>query len=162
MRSKEAEQNLEQEYKKKLFLETIKTGKTPKRSGLGTRLFHLAGFTDNIACTVEPTNNTARMFNEHKHFTKCLRFSVLEGFAAFNNQKCYRDKLQSAAMHIAFKKYLKEFRVIRTSIYYMVYFDPRQVADWAILDADLLALYPKRCRIDKRGFVYLKTDWAVR
>ena len=40
------ESELEEEYKRRQFLSALKTGKLPKRSGLGKRLYLLGGYND--------------------------------------------------------------------------------------------------------------------
>ena len=61
-------------YKKKLFLETIKNGKTPRRSGLGTRLYNLAGYTDSIYCNIE-SNMPVKYFKAKPNLTKVLCYN---------------------------------------------------------------------------------------
>jgi len=143
-------------YKKKLFLETIKNGKTPRRSGLGSRLYLLAGFTGHIPCTMEPVyHKTFPAFK--RHLTKVLRYpKTTYTWGKPRSWDLYKD-LETPQMQNVFKKYLKDYYISSRATGYYVYFDPRVTESWGVLDADLLKVHPNKCKISNKGFIYFKT-----
>jgi tRNA G10 N-methylase Trm11 len=143
---------LEDLYKKRLFLETIKNGRTPKRSGLGLRLYHLAGFTDNIYCTVEPIKKLKR-WDLKSHLTKALYYSIFTHDSIRNKIK---TNLESDKMLRVFQKYLKDFDTRFYSFRFSVSYDPTKVACWSELDNDLKLMYPKNHIVNDVGFIYYR------
>lgn len=140
-------------YKKKLFLETIKNGKTPRRSGLGSRLYNLAGYTDSIYCNIE-SNMPVKYFQTKPNLTKvlCYNRNSYNGSNMIN----LAPKLTSDKMVQVFEKYLKEYYIHRHWNYIMVLFDPSKVACWSIMDNDLKLMYPKNHMVNKHGFVFYR------
>jgi len=143
------EKNIQDNYKHQLFLETIKNGKTPSRSGLGQRIAILAGHTHIIYSGLQRNvHPTPSGFSEYTN--------VLNFYIGNNNPQKIEALFKSDSFKDALTKYLghnifhKEFYTLR------VFFHKDVVPDWAIMDNDLKTMYPKKCKVDKRGFVYYK------
>lgn len=147
--------NLEEVYRKRLFLQTIKNGKTPKRSGLGTRLYHLAGFKDFVHCNIESIINNKYVKIAHPNLNRVLHYSTYQPFGSTLNK--IQINLASDEMHRTFQKYLKHFVIVaRWGTQVLVYFDSEKVSSWAVLDEDLKSVHPKNYKVSKNGFVYYK------
>lgn len=146
-----------EKYQQTLFLETIRTGKTPKRSGLGNRLTLLAGYTSAMLCTLKsniklPAGHIAEKLgktNKLEYFKRSWCFR--------NSKEIYAtEQLLSLKMKNTFTKYLGE-NIVQVGVSYInVFYKNDAVIDWGLLDEDLKKMYPNNCRIDKRGFVYYK------
>jgi hypothetical protein len=148
------ESDLENEYKKKQFIHAIKTGKIPTRSGLGTRLYLLAGYTKNRPyCTLENCEPPLLEHPKKEHFTKRLCYSK-HVYSMENGE--IEKHLHSKDMINVFDKYLKNYEIVRHWAYVFVYFDPKNSPSWAILDEDLKNKYPNNYIVDKRGFIQYK------
>jgi len=148
------------QYNKTLFLETIKTGRTPKRSGLGTRLYLLAGFT-NIVYTTCKRNLKVKNYNSSKlqHVSVNGLTNRIEFSRNFYNPYYKHDvvsNLKSAKMHGVLERFLGEYYFETRIAYAFVYFKPDVEINWGELDHDLRIKYPNKTRVDKRGFVYYK------
>jgi hypothetical protein len=148
-------------YNQVIFLETIKTGKTPKRSGLGYRLYLLAGFTDPLYATVKKNVYVSKYTFED--YTKVSinglanRMEYYKSFFNRHNTNNFNKNLHSNEMQQIFQKYIGDHIIVsdRTN-YISVYYKPNVVINWGQLDEDLLKKYPNNCKINKLGFVYYK------
>jgi hypothetical protein len=144
------------QYNKNVFLESIKTGKTPKRAGLGTRLYLLGGFDRiHLPCHVERNANPPFEINiDLPHLTNrlCYRINIWNS----NPNEIVYD-LYSNKMRQIYTKYLGEHHVTRNWCFVFVHYNPSIEINWGVLDHDLKEMYPKNHRIDKRGFVYHKS-----
>lgn len=141
------EYNDQDAYNKRLLVETLKRGKKPKRAGLGTRLYHLAGFTDHIYCVLH------RDVKDKKHLSVRLRYTK---WAVFTRQNM--DNLHSKEMHEIFTKYLGEYVISGRDNSYCVevFFSPDVEINWGALDLALREKYPNNHTIDNKGFVHIK------
>jgi hypothetical protein len=147
-------------YNQTVFLETIKTGKMPKRSGLGARLYLLGGFTKVVSSTLKK-NIKLKKYNIEKlrhvsidGFTNRIEFC--RGWYDPHNNSTISYNLKSDKMDRVFTKYLGTYFFETYQSYSYVYFKPDVVINWGELDDDLMKMYPNKCRVDKRGFVYYK------
>jgi len=145
---------IEETYKKNQFIEAIKNGKIPTRSGLGSRLYLLAGYTRNRPyCTLETCNSPLVEHPDRESFTKRLSYSR----HVYNmSNGTIDDHIFSKQMRNVLEKYLKQYALVHHWNYIFIYFDPKNTPSWAILDNDLKNMYPENHKIDKRGFVYYK------
>ena len=152
-----------EKYNQIIFLETIKTGKMPKRSGLGYRLYLLAGFTRPIMATCKK-NIKIKKYNFDQ-----LNYVSIEGLTnriefytgvvydvVLHNQNSISKDLMSPQMETVFRKYLGLHRIVKNGPNTYVYYKPNVVINWGELDDHLQKMHPTKCRIDKRGFVYYK------
>lgn len=149
------ESNLEDIYKKNQFIHAIKNnGKVPTRSGLGGRLYLLAGYTQHrVYCTMESCNAPLTGNPLDYKFTKRLAYSRY----IYNiKQGTIDDHINSKQMRDTFEKYLKEYEIVNHWNYIFVYFDPNNLPSWALMDNDLKIKYPNNYRVDKKGFVFYK------
>jgi hypothetical protein len=146
-------------YNQTVFLETIKMGREPKRSGLGYRLYLLAGFTTAIT-SISKKNIKLKKYN----FYKLEKVSVNKTTNRIEFYRHFYDPfstnlvldLKSEQMQKTLKKYLGTYLLEFRGAYAYVYYKPDVVINWGELDEDLKNKYPTKCRIDKRGFVYYK------
>lgn len=146
-----------EKYNQIIFLETIKTGRTPKRSGLGARLFLLGGFTKPILCTNRKNIANKHLFNVKRGLTTRLEYYKSSwGYFGGSDVNKTSTNLQSDKMKEVFNKYLGDHIIHPWGPYIHVYYNPNTPINWGQLDADLVSMYPNKCRIDKRGFVYFK------
>jgi hypothetical protein len=148
------ESDLEENYKKNAFIHAIKTGKVPARSGLGSRLYLLAGFShDRVPyCTLENCD-FPKEYPDKTNLTKRLAYNR---YVYSIKESSFDDAISSKDMRNVFDKYLKDYEIIHHWNYIFVYFDPTNMPSWAVLDNDLKLKYPNNHRVDKRGFVYYK------
>lgn len=147
--------DIEDIYKKNQFIHAIKNnGKIPTRSGLGARLYLLAGYSQHRPyCTMENCDPPITGHALDHTFTKRLCY----------NRYIYKFEKGEIENHIfsnqmkdTFQKYLKEYSIYSHWNYIFVYFDPNNLPSWALLDNDLKRMYPNNYRVDKKGFVYYK------
>lgn len=142
--------NIQEEYKKRQFLNGIKNGHIKQRTGLARRLYHLAGFTGYVYGTKHKFE-----CSENPSLTERLNYSK----TYFNNnglQEITND-IVSDQMRLVFEKYLKEFVIEFHWCYIFVYFNPDNVCCWSTLDNDLKIMYPSNHYIDKKtGYVYYR------
>jgi hypothetical protein len=146
---------IEEIYKKNQFIHAIKNnGKVPNRSGLGGRLYLLAGYTQHrVYCTMESCNTPITGHLLDNTFTKRLSYSRY----IYNLEKgTIDDHIHSKQMRDTFQKYLKEYVIVNHWNYIFVYFDPKNSPSWALMDNDLKSMYPYNYRVDKKGFVFYK------
>ena len=146
------EEEIQDLYKKRLFLEIIKTGKTLKRSGLGLRLYHLAGFTDNNMYCEISSHISIKIPYLNLSLTKVLKFSKHN----FNHKGQLTDKIMGQNMRKVFDKYLKDYYIYNHWSHVKVFFDPKKVACWSVLDNDLKLMYPNNHYVNKYGFIYYR------
>lgn len=146
------EYRLEDDYKKKQFIHALKTGKVPLRSGLGSRLYLLAGFNKSRPyCTLENCNPPLSENPDGIFFTKRLCYNKnVYTIPNIVNNLCSKEMLDT------FEKYLKNYTIVNHWAYIFVYFDPKNMPSWAVLDEDLKNKYPSNFKFDKRGFVQYK------
>jgi len=145
---------IEEKYTKTLFLETIKTGKTPKRSGLGNRLYILGGNTAQILTTLQRNLNPPTQLKHQPEFSNRISFYI----NSWNySSRTVVDYLYSQDMTNVFRKYLGDYHISRNYAYVFVYFKHDCIISWALLDEELKLKYPHNHRINKYGFVYHKS-----
>ena len=139
-----------EEYKKKQFLNAIKTGRIAKRVGLGTRIFLLAGIDKKIPFS-------SRDKNPHKIKTElthrlCYRRNTWQTSSHDIYDKLYSDKMKETL-----NKYMGDVVIESNWAFMFVYYNPDNVSCWSVLDHDLKMMYPSKTRIDKKtGYVYYK------
>ena len=147
--------DIEDIYKKNQFIHAIKNdGKLPTRSGLGSRLYLLAGYTRyRPYCTMESCNPPVTGDPLDHTFIKRLAYS--RHVYKFGKEEI-DNHIFSKSMRDTFQKYLKDYAIVGHWNYIFVYFDPNNIPSWAILDNDLKTMYPDNYRVDKKGFVFYK------
>ena len=146
-----------EKYNQVVFLETIKTGRAPKRSGLGSRLYLLAGFTGPILCNSKKNVQPNKKIRDSKvsEYTSRLEF-YKNIWTPMGIHGKVVENLMSNNMKNVLTKYLGSHYLVNGSAYFYVYYKPDVVINWGQLDEDLRIMYPTKCRIDKRGFIYYK------
>jgi len=142
-----------EKYNQVVFLETIKTGRAPKRSGLGCRLYLLGGFTEGILCNNKKNVKLRKKDSIHNLAGYTNRLEFFKNAWHLNGNRGV-DRLMSNSMKNVFTKYLGSHHIAIGGAYVFVYYKPDVEINWGQLDEDLKAMYPTKCRIDKRGFIY--------
>jgi len=147
-----------EKYNQTLFLETIKTGKTPKRSGLGTRLMLLAGVTNPVLSTLKKNIKKPLKGNELEYVfgetTKLNRIEFYKNTFVYGGTYRIQNDIIGDAAKAVFYKYLGRHLIKSNGAYVFVFFSNDIEINWGDLDEALKLKYPKSHRIDKRGFVY--------
>jgi hypothetical protein len=139
---------LQEKYNQTVFLETIKTGKIPKRSGLGGRIFLLAGIKTIISSTC--------FKNVKPRYLHSLLTNKIVIYKNYSSGYKLVEQITHPNVKSIITKYLGYHVIEYKPNTIEIFYDKDVIPNWALLDNDLKIMYPRNCRIDKRGFVYYK------
>jgi hypothetical protein len=145
-----SEDDIQKEYKQKIFLKTLKEGRTPKRKCLFKNIFYLSHVyralrrIDSVTVTNDPKYN---------------RKYVLSLDGLFPKKR--KDLLNDERLINSFKRYLINYR-IGTDLCFTyqetlsIYFNYNEVR-WDLIDHDLITYHPDNITRHKTNdFVYVK------
>ena len=139
-------EEIDNAYKKKLFIEALKDGKLAQRRNLFKTIFYLAG---HPRCFKWSSTLDSDMHN----YTKYCDIST----GHVDNLKTI---LNSENLIFRLKRYLKNHFTMTKSRSFsfdriQIYFNKEDVM-WSLIDHDLLAEHPLNTERRKNGFVYIK------
>jgi hypothetical protein len=127
-------------YKKNLLLQTLKNGKTPRRSGLFMRLLDLMNSSYFYCSTVHNAKKNSGYD------------SVIDIYTG--RPDCLQKLLSKEDSLKVLDRQLSDYQIVHTKRGTLIYFNKKNVS-WARLDYDLMA-NKYRDHYIKNGFVYRK------
>ena len=145
-----SEAEIEKEYKQKIFLTTLKEGKTPKRKCLFKNVFYLSNlfkYLRLIQSVIVPDNSPYNRRYEVGLITGMLYSvsTVTENEAFINSLKRYLSN--------DFKLETSHFHSVRNCFF--IYLKYEKVR-WDLIDYDLQQNHPNNILKKPNGFVYVK------
>jgi hypothetical protein len=143
-----SEADIEKEYKQKIFLTTLKEGKSPRRKCLMKNILYLSGIykayrIGGVAANIPLNCGFDRKYEFWIHHNYKVRH-ILENERFINN----------------LKRYLVQFRFEDNPYYeqinrFNIFYNNHSIK-WALIDHDLKTNHPDNILIKPNGFVYIK------
>ena len=150
-----SDKEIDDKYKKDLFLGALKEGKIPARKNFFKNIVYLCGFGREL--------NYVNTFQSNlENYTTCARLHFPISYHTVQTNQEKRKKLvDTPKFSYSLKRYLSDKFKITWPTGWMckecldIHYN-REDMKWSLVDNDLLLEHPKNTEKRKNGFVYIK------